>query len=102
MGARMKTSELLRRIEESVSRYCEFFRAQDGRWYMHLAGREYGDYEDATTYGPFRSQDEAERFLRDNFSNPGGDDVDDSGEQPVPKRSPNGDPVQDPRRMRRW
>lgn len=86
----------------SSSRHCEFYKAQDGRWYMELASREYGDERDATTYGPFPTQDAAERYLSDNFSNPGGWYEDDSGDKPVPKRSPNGQPVERPQRRSMW
>jgi hypothetical protein len=85
-------------LRASLSRHCEFYLAVDGNWYMDLAGREYGEQHDSTTYGPFRSQEAADEYLSDNFSNPGGDSVDDTGDRPVPKRSPNGMPVQRPGR----
>lgn len=110
VAARRETNtirELARRLVredlvESVSRYCGFWKASNGKWYMDLAHKEHGDYEDATTYGPFRSEDEADRFLRDSFSNPGSTDSDDSGTQPPPTKSPNGERVVDPRKARRW
>lgn len=76
----------------STSRYCGFYLATDGYWYMDLAPHEHGDYHDADTYGPFGSLDRALEYL-DEFSNPGGYGVDDSGTKPAPKRSPNGRPV---------
>ena len=79
-------------LVESSSRYCSFYKAKNGKWYMELAPQEYGEYEDATTYGPFYSEESALKYL-DNFSNPGGYDVDDSGEREVPTMSPNGDKV---------
>jgi hypothetical protein len=85
----------------SMMRYCMFYKARNGKWYMELAPFEHGGWEDADTYGPFPSLDAADAFLRDNFSNPGGDDVDDSGTREVPTHSPNGGPVIDPRKQRR-
>jgi hypothetical protein len=81
----------------SVSRYCEFYKARNGEWYMELAPREDGEQEDAITYGPFPDEDAADTYLRRHFSNPGGNDLDDSGRRPVPTRSPNGSPVVRPR-----
>ena len=85
----------------SMSRYCEIWKASNGKWYLDLADEEYGDWEDSTTYGPFPSEDGAYRHLR-NFSNPGGFAVDDSGDLAPPKRSPNGSPVQKPGQSRSW
>lgn len=79
----------------SKSRHCSFFKASNGKWYLNLADEEYAGYEDATTYGPFDSFEDADRFL-DQFSNPGGYNIDDRGVKPVPMRSPNGLPVQKP------
>lgn len=84
----------------SVSRYCAIWKASNGKWYLDLASEEYGDWEDATTYGPFSSMRAAEQYL-DRFSNPGAVDEDDSGEEPPPRRSPNGDPIVKPSR-RMW
>lgn len=84
----------------SMQRYCGFFQAVDGNWYMDLANREYAEYEEATTYGPFPSLDVAIQYLDDNFSNPGGW-MEGTKKQPVPHRSPNGSPVQRPR-SRGW
>ncbi len=93
-----KAAELIEQLVESVSRYAGIWKASNGRWYLDLAHREYGDYEDATTYGPFSSERAADKYMSSNFSNPGGLDVDDSGTQPPPKRSPNRDPVVKPGR----
>ena len=84
------------RVTASVSRYCAFYQARDGKWYMELAIREYGERDDATTYGPFYGLRTAKDYLHDNFSNPGGWTEDDSGRMPVPTRSPNGRPVHSP------
>ncbi len=83
-------------LNESMERYCAIYKAKDGKWYMDLAQDEYEDYDRATTYGPFPSEDAAEKYL-DNFSNPGGWTSDDSGKRPVPKKSPNGSKVVSPR-----
>jgi len=79
-------------LSESVSRHCAIYKAKDRKWYLELANKEYGEYEDSTTYGPFSSEDDAENYLR-NFSNPGGLWTDNSGKRPKPKKSPNGRPV---------
>jgi len=62
---------------------------------MELASEEYGQRHQATTYGPFNSDDQADDYL-DNFSNPGGYSVDRSGNAPVSHTSPNGRPLQAP------
>jgi len=91
-----------RRFMASLSRYCHFYLATDDQWYMELAPEEYGERESADTYGPFPSFEDADNYLTDNFSNPGGDTMDKSGREAVPRRSPNGRPVQKPRRHRMW
>lgn len=98
----MKAKLVKESLNESVSRYCDIYKTQDGKWYMDLANEEYGEYDDCTTYGPFSSEDAADKYLRDNHSNPGGGWVDDSGERPVPKESPNGRPVVSPRSGRSY
>jgi hypothetical protein len=61
---------------------CGFFKASDGKWYMYLEDSCYRDvYND---YGPFNSQEEADRYLSRNFANPGGYNVDDSGKSKPP------------------
>ena len=80
-------------LNESMSRYAGIWKASNGKWYLDLASDEYGEYHDATTYGPFSSEEKAEGHL-DNFSNPGGLSVDDSGTEDPPAASPNGNPVQ--------
>lgn len=66
----------------SNSRDCQFFLATDDQWYMGLeSDRGSGEYQD---FGPFQSQEVALAYLRRNFSNPGGFDVDDSGTLPPP------------------
>jgi len=77
---------------ESVSRYCSIYKARNGKWYLELADKEYGEYEDAYTYGPFDSEVKAEHELN-NYSNPGSVDTDSSGSAPVPIKSPNGSPI---------
>jgi len=84
----------------SVSRYCFIYKAKDGNWYMDLAPQEYGEERDAFTYGPFSSEEAVEDYLHRNHSNPGGWSVDRKGRRPVPRRSPNGAPVEKP--GRRW
>lgn len=93
---RVVTEELL---VESMQRHCEFYLAADGKWYMELAPDEYGEQWDADTYGPFYDEDSAVKYL-DNFSNPGGYGIDDTGTRPAPKQSPNGRSVISPRQTR--
>lgn len=102
----------------STPRYCEFWKASNGKWYLNLAVHEEryddddyddddwrrnsgnetdGTYEDSVTYGPFDSEAACEAYLR-NFSNPGSFYTDSSGKNPPPTKSPNGSPVVSPRR----
>lgn len=96
----------------SEPRYCGVWKATDGKYYMDLADHgepdmdddeDYygplGTYEDCTTYGPFDTSEKALEYL-DNFSNPGSFFTDDAGKTPPPTKSPNGKPVQSPRRSR--
>lgn len=89
-------------IIESMSRYCNYYKAKDKNWYVDLANKEYGGYEDATTYGPFNTFDDADEYVMNNFSNPGSFWEDDSGKKPVPKKSPNGRPVIRPSSGRKY
>jgi hypothetical protein len=93
----MKAKFINESLNESMSRYCDFYKTQDGKWYMDLANDEYGEWDESTTYGPFSSEEATEKYLDDNFSNPGGMGVDDSGERSVPTESPNGSRVVNPR-----
>lgn len=91
----------------SMSRHCSIYKAKDGKWYMDLANREYGDHYDSTTYGPFSSEEATMAYLDTNHSNPGSFFTDDSGKHPVPKKSPNGGKVvipstRTPFRSYRW
>ena len=86
------------KIRESVSRYCHIYKAKDKNWYLELAHKEYGDYEQAYTYGPFSTEKELMEFLNQ-YPNPGGYSYDPSGKQKVPKKSPNGKPVEKPESM---
>lgn len=89
--------EVAHKIVASSQRYCTIFKTVKDTWYLDLASREYGNFHDCTTYGPFYSEQKAIDFLDDNFSNPGGWMTDARGTVPVPVRSPNGTPVQRPR-----
>jgi hypothetical protein len=75
-------------LRASVSRYCMIYQAKNGMWYLELANAEYGDRSDATTYGPFSSDDKADAYIS-NFSNPGSL-IMESKKLPVPTKSPNG------------
>lgn len=72
----------------SLSRKCQIFKATDNQFYMQLGNFEYAeDPQDCTTYGPTKTADEMEKFLFDNFSNPGSISFDDSGTIPTPKNA---------------
>lgn len=73
----------------SVVRYDERFLATNGKWYLILGNNEHDEYEDSTAYGPFPSEEAVDKYAR-RFSNSGGGDVDDSGRQAPPTKSPNG------------
>lgn len=93
----MKESLNVNKVFESMSRYSAIWKANNGKWYLDLAPNEYGEEEDADTYGPFGSEDAADSYLSNNFSNPGGGWVDDSGDREPPTESPNGSKVKNPR-----
>jgi len=57
-------------LNVSMSRNAGIWRATNDKWCLDLARNEHGEYEDATTYGPFSSEDAAHDHLN-NFSNPG-------------------------------
>jgi len=86
--------QMISKLSESMSRYCGIWKANNGRWYLDLAPNEYDGYDKAITYGSFSSEEAAEKYLEDNFSNPGSMDIDDEGRHPPPTKSPNGSPVQ--------
>jgi len=70
----------------SMQRRCDFTKCADGKWYMTLGNNEHSEDDwDCTVYGPFESEEKADDFLRDNFANPGGRSIDDSGTELVPK-----------------
>jgi hypothetical protein len=82
----------MKRLVESNERHCEIYLTTSGDWYLDLAEEGHNDdnYDpdvepEITTYGPFSSQESAERKL-DSFSNPGFIRYDDSGTRPVPKK----------------
>jgi len=68
---------------------------------MELANEEYGEGRDATTYSSFNTYEDAVDYL-DQFANPGGWSKNASGKRPAPKKSPNGRPVEEPKRNRGW
>lgn len=70
---------------ESMQRDAEVFKAKDGKWYYFIAHREYGEYPDGDSYGPFSSEENAEKHMYGSHSNPGGHNIDDSGKAEVPK-----------------
>lgn len=85
-------------LAESMSRYAEIWKASNGSWYLNLAADEHGEYYDAYTYGPFSSEESADRYMDKLGPNPGSLEVDDSGTEKPPEKSPNGSKVQKPNR----
>ncbi len=92
------SEEKLKSLSESMQRFCQIYKARDGNWYLELSPNEHDDRSTAFAYGPFSSQKSADEYLSNNFSNPGSMGIDDSGKAPVPKKSPNGRPLQVPKR----
>jgi hypothetical protein len=83
----------------SMSRHCSIEHCKDGKWYVFLAGREYGGYEDSTCYGPFPSYALAEDYVCNGpHCNPGAltGGPDDPPMHKTPTRSPNGGGIQCP------
>jgi hypothetical protein len=81
-----------------MMRYASIWKDSESSWWLDLADEEHGEYHEATTYGPFRSEKKAGRYLSDEFSNPGGYNVDDRGTNPPPEMSPDGGPTVKPGR----
>lgn len=75
------------------ARYCGLYLACDEQWYMDLAEEEGQTVNEAFTYGPFKTEAGATKYLHDNFADPGLYHVDESGQKRVPRRSPNGHEV---------
>ena len=80
----------------SMTRYCNIYKAKNGKWYMDLAPHEGGEKKDAETYGPFDSLKTAQQYLDENFTHPGSIKTDKSGKAPVPTKSPLGGKVISP------
>ena len=51
---------------------CTIWENEKGQWFYDLQRYPYGDTSNYDRYGPFSSQDEADRHLSDNHANPGG------------------------------
>lgn len=93
VAGKLLAEEIDKDLAMSVSRRCDIWKANNSSWYVLLGDFEYADEErDCTAYGPFDSADEAESYVSDNFSNPGGQLVDDSGVDNPPENptSPEG------------
>ena len=86
-------------LTESTARHAFIYKAKNKKWYLELGDYEYADKHQSTTYGPFDSEEEADKEIS-YHSNPGGLSIDRKGKNPVPKKSPNGRPVQKPMRKR--
>ncbi len=77
----------------TIPRYCHFYLASDGQWYMEIAFTESMNKSDADTFGPLPFLAEAIQYMTTNFASPGEYTTDDSGEQSIPLVSPSGNPV---------
>ena len=75
----------------------EFYKATDGNWYVD--NEEYNEDEDGEqiegdidSYGPFPSENAAEKYMSRNFANSGGSWTDTSGRRKTPRKpiSPRG------------
>ena len=91
---------LIRHASTNTER--DFYKATDGNWYVD--NEDYNEDEDGEqiegdidSYGPFPSEEAAEKYMRDNFANSGGSSSDKSGRRKPPRKptSPRG-------RSRRW
>lgn len=51
---------------------CVFEEREPGRWWYRLQRWPYGESEEYDTYGPFSSEEKAEKHLDQNHANPGG------------------------------
>lgn len=79
--------EYFHSLNESTGLDAGFFLASDNNWYMYI--EEWNDYGTGgsggyANYGPFISYEQAEQYLEDNFANPGGYSVDQSGRMKPP------------------
>lgn len=83
-------------VDHTVPRYAGIFKASDEMFYMDLADKEAGSWEDSTTYGPFEDRVSARTFLNENFDYPGDVFYDSSESLRPPRISPNGLSVVDP------
>jgi len=88
-------------LNESTARHAFIYKAKNKKWYLELGDQEYAERHQSTTYGPFDSEEAADKEISDYHSNPGGMTIDRSGKRPVPKKSPNRRPIQKPVRQRR-
>jgi hypothetical protein len=87
----------------STPRHASIDIYPNGQAYLFLAPFEHGDYHDSVAYGPFENEEAAEFYLFNGpHSNPGGLCTGHVKGEP-PKVSPNGHPVQVPRKVySRW
>ena len=85
--------------EATANRHCDFFKAQDTKWYMNYAPLVGGNYKASDTYGPFKSFKEAQDYMKLHLPNPGGWAKDATGKQLPPRRAPNGHPVKSPQAL---
>ena len=51
---------------------CLIYEKEPNKWFYNLQRWPYGETPDYDTYGPFKSQEEAENHISDNHANPGG------------------------------
>jgi hypothetical protein len=69
----------------SMERRCDFIRANDLKWYLVLGENEHDyDDDDCLNYGPFDTEEQADDYLIEHFSNPGFSITDNSCVQDPP------------------
>jgi len=69
----------------SMSRRCDIWLANDGKWYLRLGKFEYAyDDYDCAIFGPFNTE-KGLRMELNNHSNPGSEWYDPSGKENPPK-----------------
>ena len=51
---------------------CKFIEVEPNKWFYFLQKYPYGETEDYTKEGPFRTLQKAEQHLQKNYANPGG------------------------------
>jgi len=78
MSFKERLAEIL--TTESTGESAQMYKARDKKWYFRLE-RQAPDW-----VGPFKTEDEADEYMRDNYANPGGVSVWRDGKDAPPKK----------------